>query len=83
MRIRIQESGGHRYRLTLPTRLVVNAVTATVCAKVFRDRDPVKGIDGRELRRWARELHRVRKKHPGLLLVDIESANGETVQIEL
>lgn len=83
MRIFIHSPGNRTIRLALPTRLLFNNVTALIGASMFRTQLANSGIKAADLRKLVRELHRMRKKHPGLMLVEVEQSGGDTVRIRL
>ena len=89
MRIRVHSAEGQNISIALPTRVLVNSLTATITAKVI-DKQAAKKwerekplIESREMRRLFRTIHRVKRLYPDLLLVEVESADGSTVKIKL
>lgn len=71
-----------KINLRFPTRLLFNYVTVTLGAKMIDKYVVMDGaISTHDLRRLVKVLRRMKKKHPHLKLVDIESKDGEVVQI--
>ena len=83
MRIWIHSPGNRTIRLALPTRLLLNHFTILIGAAVFRAQLANSGISAGDLRKFVRELHRMRKKHPGLMLVEVEQSQGQSIRIRL
>ncbi len=86
MKIYIKSPGTITVRLIFPTRMLFNRLTAAIAEKLlkehaalFKDAD----ISSADLRRLAREVNRMKKKHPHLCLVHVESAGGDIVKIYL
>ena len=59
----------------LPVRLIVKGITE----KMDKDSLPSK----KEMRQVAKEAVKILKEHKGLVLVDMESDDGETVKITI
>ena len=59
----------------LPVRLIVKGITE----KMDKDSLPSK----KEMRHVAKEAVKILKEHKGLVLVDVESDDGETVKITI
>jgi|HigsolmetaAR203D_1030402.scaffolds.fasta_scaffold01584_6 hypothetical protein len=82
MKISIDVPGEKPIRLVIPTRLLFNSLTAAIGAQVLRNNKELDfSISGKDLRRLVRELHRMKRKHRNLLLVDVETADGTIVRI--
>lgn len=85
MRITIKSPNEKTIRIILPTRLLFNSLTARIGAGVvnkYVPSDKLK-LKSRDLQKFMKEVNRIKRKYPGLLLVDLESSKGETVQIKL
>lgn len=85
MRILIQSSGEKAIKITLPTRMLFNSLTASIGAKAIRryvSTDDVK-LSSADLRRLMKEINKIKKRFPGLLIVDVESSDGDIVKISL
>lgn len=91
MRILIKSEGGRQIRLHLPTALLCNAITAgLLCKKSHREaaeNDTEIEISHRltypQARKLMRALRKCRHVMNGLPLVEVESHEGEKVQIHL
>jgi len=84
VKIFISSPGEKTIRLSIPTRLIFNSLTAAISAGLLRKKvNADLPISGTYIRRFVKELHRIKKIHPDLIIVDIESANGEIVKIGL
>lgn len=83
MKISVDLPGRTPIRLAIPTRLLFNVLTATIGARMMRNQNLDLPVGGKDLRRLVRELHRMKRKHPNLLLVDVETADGTIVRIRL
>lgn len=68
-------------RLTIPTGLVLNRLTAAVAPKCLRNSGV--SITGKQAAAFVRELNRFRRAHPEWVLVEVQSANGEYVKVKL
>lgn len=83
MKISVDLPGRPPIRLAIPTRLLFNVLAATIGARMMRNQNLDLPVGGKDLRRLVRELHRMKRKHPNLLLVDVETADGTIVRIRL
>jgi len=81
MKIVVKETGGKGIRMWLPWGLVCNRLTAPAIARRLQE----KGLNltAKQLRMLFRQLRRYKAGHPGWKLVEIESRDGETVEISL
>lgn len=75
--------------LTLPSRLILNSLTATLAPKLINKK--INGgknnsgiyLKGSQLRRLIREINRYRRKHKDWALVEVEEGeNGDRVIIK-
>lgn len=84
MRIRVK-SGDTNLNLVLPTRLLVGKTVVKLANTIGRRyaTDALKDISPEALEILCAELRRIKKKYGTWELVDVESADGETVQIIL
>lgn len=86
MHIYVEGQNEKTISIRLPTRLFLNGATATIGTAVLKRYvefpEGVK-LSGAQLRSLFREIHRCRKRYPGLYLVDIESADGSIVKVKL
>lgn len=88
MKIIIKDSDTNR-NITLPSRLILNSLTATLAPKLINKKIKGRGNDtklcvkGSQLRRLIREINRYRRKHKDWVLVEVEEgANGDKVIIK-
>lgn len=85
MRIIVRSKRNKDVDLRLPTRMIFNSFTGTIGAgivnKYIHTNNGVK-LKAGDLRRLMREINRIKKKYPGLNLVEAE-ADGEVVKITL
>jgi hypothetical protein len=86
MRISVRSHGSKNIRLRFPTRMIFNSLTGTIGAGIankYIDMDNGFKLKARDLRRFMREINRVKKKHPDLNIVEVQSTDGEGVTIIL
>jgi hypothetical protein len=84
MKIVVGSARGKTIKLLLPTRLIFNSITATIGARMIRKHARMdSSINAHDLRRFVKEVNRMKKIHPRMNIVDIESADGDIVQIRL
>lgn len=88
MKIIIKDSDTNR-NITLPSRLILNSLTATLAPKWINKKIKGSGNDtklcvkGSQLRRLIREINRYRRKHKDWVLVEVEEgATGDRVVIK-
>jgi len=77
MKILISSRGEKTIKVLVPTRLIFNRLTAFI---VTFDENNISSYD---INRIVQEFIRMTKKFPDLVLVDIESSNGDIIQIKL
>lgn len=84
MKIKIK-SEGKNINLVFPTRLLVNRFTASIGAEVINENSGSGDmeINAKDLQKLFNEINRIKRKYPKLVLVDVESANGDIVKITL
>lgn len=78
MRIKIKTDDVSLPFLPIPNHLIGNRLTLRILAKIFPDILPASKEDRREILRMYRKL---RKSFRGMTLVEIHTAQGETVKI--
>ena len=83
MRIKIKENGGHGLGLALPTSLIISRLGVRWLERQAREHGgtDLPKISGKTLRRLRREIRRMRRVHREWCLVDVKSADGDTVKI--
>ena len=79
MKIIINRETGHGINLRLPTGLLLNGLTAKIVCGFLNDNGV--SIPHSQMNVLFRELERYRKKHPDWKLVEVDSADGEHVEI--
>ena len=79
MKIEIHSGAGREFDLLLPTGLLVNPISAMALPRVLEE----KGIAASRAQALAlvRAINRYRRSHPGWVLVEVESADGDHVKI--
>lgn len=80
MRIVVKDKDSH-INLPIPTRLVVNGLTAGILCRVLEKQGI--SVTRKQLMVFVRELHRFRRRHPKWTLVEVEGHEGEQVKIQL
>ena len=88
MRIYVKSPGSRTINIALPTRLILNNLTATIGTKqlnkyINANTQEEIFLSPVEVRKFIRLIHELRKKYPDWYIVDVESANGEIVKIKL
>ncbi|MBO5252358.1 MAG: hypothetical protein J6C51_00255 [Clostridia bacterium] len=68
-------------RLTIPTGLVLNRLTAAIAPCCLQNCGV--NITGKQAAAFIRELNRFRRAHPEWVLVEVQSADGEYVKVKL
>ena len=81
MKIIVQSAGAETVKLCLPSGLALNPVSALVLPKLLR-RNGI-NADSRQMLLLMRAVNRYRRSHPGWKLVEVESADGEHVEISI
>ena len=81
MRVVVNSPGCKRIRIWFPSGLVWNPITAMLLPGILRQ-------NGIEITReqaltMVRAINRYRRRHPNWKLVEVESANGERVEVAL
>lgn len=88
MRIYVKSPGSRTINIVLPTRLILNNLTATIGTKqinkyIGENTQEAVSISPQEVRKFIRLIHQLKKKYPNWYIVDVESADGEIVKIKL
>lgn len=79
MKIIVNREIGHGINLRLPTGLLLNSLTARIVCGFLNDKGV--SIPHCQMNVLFREVERYRKKHPNWKLVEVDSADGEHVEI--
>jgi len=80
MRMHVVTENGRSFRLLLPTRLLLNGVTASIAAKAAKEKGLP--IPRTAILNFFHCILDYRKQHPDWILVDVESSGGETIYIK-
>ena len=81
MRIIIKESGSRTIKLRFPTALALNRLTAYLAPRVLKGSEVT--VTRQQAVRLIKELKRCKKRFKGWKIVEVESADGERVEIKL
>ena len=81
MKIQVTGSQEPPVRITLPTALVLNALTARLMGLHIKDREVP--LTGAQLSSIFRELRAYSHRHPEWVFVEVESADGTHVRITI
>ena len=79
MKIIVSHETGHGINLRLPTGLLLNSLTAKIVCGFLNDNGV--SIPRSQMNVLFHELERYRKKHPDWKLVEVDSADGEHVEV--
>lgn len=82
MRIVVEKAGGRRVDIAFPSRLILNSLTAALAAPILSRRAGAR-IPISAAAKMAREINRMRRRHPDWYLVEADSADGDKVRIKL
>ncbi len=86
MRILVHGAGEKPIRIAFPTRLIFNGLTALLTKTAVQKYAPDQvgaRLRARDLRRLMRELNRMKRIHPHLELVSVDSSDGDHIRITL
>lgn len=81
MKIVVKESRDRSIRLHLPNGLAMNSMSAAILSAKLRKKKV--NISGKQLHLLFKAAKRYKSRHPEWKLVEVESADGETVEIVL
>lgn len=81
MRIIVESASDKNIRITLPTGLIVNRLTALIAAKAARKNGSALSFD--QACSFISALKDFKRAHGGWTLVEVESANGDYVEITI
>ncbi|HHX72294.1 MAG TPA: hypothetical protein GX701_05130 [Clostridiales bacterium] len=82
MKIVVREESGKKINIVLPTGMVLNRLTAWFACKAIRKHSDLK-ITRKQALRFIKELRRCKRRHRGWKLVEVESSDGDYVEIKL
>lgn len=89
MKIYIKSGNTPALWLILPTALITSRLVLKIIRSTLahwakeNDRQIPDWPDRLDLGKYRREIRSVKKSHPGLWLVDIQSADGDVIKIKL
>lgn len=83
MRILVHGAGEKPIRVVFPTRLLFNGLTALLAKTAVQKYAPGEHLRASDLHRLMRELNRMKRIHPNLELVSVDSADGDHIRITL
>lgn len=85
MRIYVKQKGRIGFWIALPTRLLCNSVAnGAIGRKILSRIDFSKGpLSKNDVEQLCREVVRMKKKHPRLVLVDVATKDGERILVRL
>lgn len=85
MKIIVNSPDEKAIKLVFPTKLIFNRFTACIGAKTVSKYVAADNIQlkPRDLYRFMKEINRLKRKNPDLVLVDVQSSDGDTVLITL
>ena len=81
MRIIVQDPADQNVNLRFPTGLLLNRLTAHFAARMLQKYGL--HLTGRQLSAFMRELKRWKRRHKDWVLVEVDSADGEYIQIRM
>lgn len=81
MKVYVKEEAGHKIDIRIPTVLALNRVTAGIAARICQKNGMI--ITKNQLRVLIKSIKDFKKHHPDWKLVEIQGADGETVEIIL
>lgn len=81
MRIVIGPKQGHDLHFAFPTCMVCNSMSAWIIGMTTKKEEI--SLSPMQVRRLFQALHLAKRKYPDLKLVQVESANGDKVEVGL
>ena len=79
MYITVNESGGKDFHLRLPNGLVLNRLSASLLSVGLKGKNV--NISGKQLRRLFRAVKIYKAAHPEWKLIEVNSHDGEMIEI--
>lgn len=79
MKIIVDEGNGQKINLRVPTGLMANNIVASL-APQFLKKYGVE-LSKQQAKEFVKEIHRYKKTHPGWKLLEVQSSDGEYVEI--
>lgn len=81
MRIVIREPDGRNINIRLPHRIIFNRITAFLASTFFKNRGMQ--FTRRQAFCFIKSINTVRRANPGLKLLEMKSADGQYIEIQL
>ncbi len=81
MNVLITENGKETVRLSLPSGMIFNRLTASFISSSLKSYGVT--VTKRQTAALLKELNRFRRQHPGWVLCEVERPNGGCVKITL
>lgn len=81
MVIRIREKGGVHLTIPLPTGLIFNRFTAPIAARAAAEGGVT--VTPEQLRKLFRVLRDCKRRFPGWVIAEVQSADGDEVYVKL
>lgn len=85
MRITIHEPQKFHLHLILPTRFVLNRLSARILSKAIHSTGKLEEqvLTEADLERLFQEVRRIKRKYRGMELVDVRAADGTIIKVRL
>lgn len=85
MKIIIQSPDKRPIKIAFPTRMLFNNFTATIGGWAINRYVTTEQVNlsSADMRHLMKEINRIKRKYPKLVLVDVEGSDGESVKITL
>ncbi len=81
MKIIVHSPGSQNIRLWFPSRLALNSATALLLPEMMKQNGIT--ITRKQAQAMVRAIHTCRRNNPGWKIVEVQSANGDHVEIAL
>lgn len=84
MKIIVKSQEAKNINITLPTGLIFNRITLSIALRALNKEMPKNNIrlKQKDKRQIIKLLRRMRRKHPNLELVNVESSDGDIVKVK-
>lgn len=84
MRIIVKSQEAKNINITLPTGLIFNRIILSIALRALNKEMPKNNIrlKQKDKRQIIKLLRRMRRKHPNLELVNVESSDGDIVKVK-
>lgn len=81
MRILIDEHSGHKIHLVFPSSLLLNRVAARFASKMLAKNDIP--ISPEQVNCFVKELRHFKRRHKDWKIIELQSADGDMIEIQL